>query len=161
MGSGVAPRGTSYRTHEGRPSRILFLDVDGVLHPGPNVPTLLTHMCWLPQLERLLTGHSDVAVVVHSTWRYRYELAELRELFGNLGARVIDVAPDGERYDSIRQWVSWHQGPGLTYRILDDEAGEFPIPPPAELILCDTRRGLGDPAVQAKLRDWLRKKETQ
>jgi len=140
-------------------ARVLFLDVDGVLHPGPNVPTRLTHMCWLPELEQVLSRHPDVAVVVHSTWRYRYELAEFRSLLGtSFGARVIDFVPAGERYFGICQWLAQHRRPGLTYRILDDEAGEFPTPAPAELIVCDTRRGVDDPVVRALLHQWLGEK---
>lgn len=41
------------------------------------------------------------------------------------------------------------------YRILDDAAEEFPSPPQTELILCDSARGVSDPAVTAALRSWL------
>lgn len=63
--------------------RILFLDFDGVLHPGdPEFDG--EKFCWLPVLERLLIAHVDVRIVVHSSWRYDHTDAELKQLLGRL-----------------------------------------------------------------------------
>ena len=84
-----------------RPSRVLFLDFDGCLHPvthgatldGPALSTV--HFGWLPLLGRALQSHDDVVVVVHSTWRYEYRIDELREVLGVVGRRVVVATPPG------------------------------------------------------------------
>ena len=134
--------------------RILFTDFDGVVHPGPSVVTSLTHFCWLPQLTRLLAPWADVELVIHSTWRHQYDLAELREMLGTLGSRVLDVTVGAHRWDSIRDWLS--RNPRVTdFRVLDDEPDEFPRPPPSELVICRPHLGIAEPEVQARLRSWL------
>jgi len=135
--------------------RVLFLDLDGVVHPGPGVDTKLGHWAWVPVLSRLLSGHVDVRVVVHSTWRYEYDLEELRELLGSLGARVLDVVPHGARWESIQAWLGQHGQGVSSWRVLDDAPGEFPDPAPAQLIVCSPETGVSAPDVQDALRGWL------
>lgn len=132
--------------------RVLFLDFDGVLHPTPladaDQPLRL-----LPHLRSVLTG-KDVSLVVHSTWRYVYRLKELGELLATAGAPVLGATPRGPRYESIQWWL--HLNPSVTdYVILDDDAGEFPDPLPAELLLCDPASGLLTPSVLDRLGRWL------
>lgn len=142
--------------------RVLFVDFDGVLHPTlvankprADEPVVVTTLFgWLPVLIRWLSAHDDVVVVVHSTWRYTHDLDELRGVLGELGARVVGVTPRGPRFDSILWWLDLN--PGVeSYRILDDDPSEFPQPPPVELILCNPRAGVSDPAVLAALATWL------
>ena len=132
--------------------RIVFLDFDGVLHPTPladaDEPLRL-----LPHLKRVLAGR-DVALVVHSTWRYVYRPRELGELLATAGAPLLGATPRGPRYESILWWL--HLNPSVTdYIILDDDAKEFPDPPPAELLLCDPADGLLTPGVLERLGRWL------
>lgn len=147
-----------------RPSghRVLFLDFDGVLHPGPpplgrgeEQPFIATkHFGWLPALLRTLAPHPDVKVVVHSTWRLAYDEAELWEILSDLGGRYLGATPAGERYASILQWLE--ANPGVTsYRILDDEPDEFPQPLPEQLIVCDPTQGVTGLEVASALRQWL------
>ena len=140
--------------------RILFLDFDGVLHPtlddvdGEDQPIATSLFGWLPLLASVLQPYPNVGVVVHSTWRYNHDLAELRELLGPLGERFLGATPLGPRYESILWWL--HLNPAFTsHRILDDNAREFPNPPPAELIVCHPLRGVAEPAVLARLQQWL------
>lgn len=133
--------------------RVLFLDFDGVLHAGPNVEAATAHWCWLPALAQLLARHEDVRIVVHSTWRYDYNVEELRELLGRLGDRVISSTDAGGRLESIEQWLADH--PEVTaFRILDDAEREF-YRLPEELILCDPARGITDPDARQELLAWL------
>jgi hypothetical protein len=149
------------RARVATPGRALFLDFDGVLHPTTIGMELESEQVigtglfgWLPPLASVLRPHPDVVVVVHSTWRYTHDVAELRELLGVLGRRVVGATPRGPRYESITWWLQ--QNPSFTsYRILDDDTAEFPDPLPAELVLCDPRRGVSSPEVLAALKDWL------
>jgi len=95
-----------------------------------------------------------VAVVVHSTWRYTHDVDELRLLLGPLGPQFVGATPKGPRYESIQWWL--HLNPLFAdHRILDDDPGEFPVPAPPELILCNPTTGVAAPAVLAALRTWL------
>jgi hypothetical protein len=133
--------------------RVLFLDFDGVLHAGPHVEATTPHWCWLPSLAQLLARHEDVHIVVHSTWRYDYNVEELRELLGRLGERVIDATDVGGRLESIEQWLVGH--PEVTdFCILDDAEREL-YRLPEELILCDPALGITDPGARQELLAWL------
>ena len=141
-------------------SRVLFIDIDGVLHPtvdtaSANQPALSdTLFGWLPMLASALKSHADVSIVVHSTWRYTHKIDELRDILESLAPRVLGTTPLGPRYESILWWLQLN--PGITnYRILDDDASEFPAPPPPELILCDPTRGVRDQRVLSALNAWL------
>jgi hypothetical protein len=141
---------------------VLFCDFDGVLHPtlartedGSIEPVVSTVLFgWLPALARVLRKHEDVALVIHSTWRYTHNVDELRALLGPLGSRVVGATPRGPRMDSILWWLQL--SPEFSdYRILDDDLSEFPAPPPSELIVCSPSSGVSAPAVLEALRAWL------
>jgi len=140
--------------------RVLFIDIDGVLHPtvdtaSASTPALKdTFFGWLPALVSALMLHMDVRIVVHSTWRYMYKIDELQDILESLAPRVLGTTPLGPRYESILWWLQLN--PGITnYRILDDDATEFPSPPPPELILCDPTQGVRDQRVLSALNAWL------
>jgi len=133
--------------------RVLFLDFDGVLHGGPDIPTATTHWCWLPVLIDALSAHGDVHVVVHSTWRFQYDLEELRELLGALGARVIGATTGPGRLEGIELWLREH--PEVKdFRVLDDEREPFQTCS-QKLIACDPAMGITDPQALQQLRAWL------
>lgn len=142
--------------------RVLFVDFDGVLHPTTHAVALTAqavdavHFGWVPLLDQVLSGHADVVIVVHSTWRHEYNLDELREVLGVLGHRVVGATQSNlSRYESIVFWLE--QSPSHNdYRILDDDPSEFPDPPPPELILCNPSTGASAPSVQRAIADWLR-----
>lgn len=135
--------------------RVLFADFDGVLHPSEQAEaSRLTHFCWLPVLVDVLRSHPDVSIVVHSTWRYMYDDAELRMLLEPLGNQVVGSTGRGPRFESIRGWLYANKA-CKSYRVLDDDATEFPVPPPAELILCDPSSGVSAEGVLSQLRAWL------
>lgn len=144
-----------------RQDRALFIDIDGVLHPttveGSREADGIVHtpmFGWLPVLAGVLRSHPDVVLVVHSTWRFTHDVDELRGVLGALGSRVVGATPRGPRYESILEWLRLNTG-FTDYRILDDDATEFPSPPPPELVLCDPSAGVSGPEVLEALRSWL------
>ena len=138
--------------------RVLFLDFDGVLHPGPDAPPHeLAPFAWLPTLADLLQQYTEVAVVVHSNWRLGHDADELRALLGPLGDRFLGATSPGERYESILDWLRAHEA--VDCCILDDDAREFPHPPPAELIIAPTHAGISDEETQGRLREWLDRRD--
>ena len=146
------------RHHElaSQPRKVLFLDFDGVLHPaGDGIEELKgPAFVWLPLLEDALARHSNVGIVVSSTWRYTHSQGELRELLGSIGPRLLGAIPTGPRYEGIRWWLHLNRS-FTSFRILDDQPLEFADPPPPELVLCTPSLGLTTPGVLEQLRSWL------
>ena len=77
---------------------ILFLDIDGVLHPDPPQPD--QRLRSLSCLIAVLRDFPLVEVVISSLWREHLLLDQLRELFpADLRERIIGVTPIAERID--------------------------------------------------------------
>lgn len=133
--------------------RILFLDIDGVLHPATDdAPVEL--FCWFDHLFALLSAQPDVFIVVHSTWRYTHTPQEIGDLLGVLSKNFLGVVPRGQRHEAIQWWLS--QNPSVqSYRILDDQPREFGAQPPPELVVCHPLTGVSAPEVLQQLRHWL------
>lgn len=151
-------------------SRVIFLDFDGVLHPPRAIagarPPLEPHEIragWpatfqhLGILKDLLQEHSDIAVVVSSSWRIFLNDAQLGELLAPIarwyGGSVGN--PHIGRDVAIRAWLELN---AITdYVVLDDKPKFFPGPPGSwpTLILCESETGISDISVQQKLRDWM------
>jgi hypothetical protein len=138
------------------PPRILFLDFDGVLHPGSGVDS--GFLCRAPDLEEALSGH-DLRIVVSSSWRFHMEMDEILGMLPpGLAQRVVGATCDAHigrwpRFHEIRAWVQVNE-PLANWRALDDARLEFPDPCP-ELIACDPRTGFGSEQA-GSLRRWLR-----
>lgn len=133
----------------------LFLDFDGVLHPAVAEGEKVRYFEWATTLAEALRGQERLGLVVHSTWRYIYDPAELAQMLRPVGVPLLGVVPRGARYESILWWL--HLNPSIqNYRIVDDAATEFPRPAPPELILSHPLRGVSDPAVLRALHDWLK-----
>jgi HAD domain in Swiss Army Knife RNA repair proteins len=142
--------------------KVICLDFDGVVHPTMEgaYKTSVTHFGWLPHLQELLGPHPAVVLVVHSTWRHRFNLGELRMLLDDvLGARLLAAAPDGDdRWQAIQAWAAKQTG-ALDLLILDDAPSEFPKSMPFTLVVCDPARGLSDPVVQRSIKQWLEQRQ--
>ena len=109
---------------------------------------------WLPILVDLLADHVDVGLVVHSTWRYTFQDAEIRDFLGTLGTQFLSTTPCGPRQESILWWLQMHPHI-LDYQVIDDDAHEFDDELAGKLILCPPTEGLRDADVQRQLRGWL------
>lgn len=141
--------------------RVVFIDFGGVVHPAlpkaPNAPvpfSTVPHFGWLPVLVRMQRPHPDVDVVVHSSWREVYDEDELRELLSAVGERVLDATASGLQYDSILSWLGG-RSEYASFRSSDDDASEFPDPPPPQLILCDPNEGIAGQEAAEALSRWL------
>jgi hypothetical protein len=150
-------------------SKVLFLDIDGVLHAshvgelvytpsGPRVEGL--GVCeHEPMLARLLEGF-EVEVVVHSTW-VRFGESFLTGYLPNLAARGrlhlckrhIESRA-GRVEDVVRRWRLKPDD----FAILDDSVVEFGAYPMLRerLIACSRSAGISDGVAQKALLEFLR-----
>ncbi len=112
---------------------ILFLDIDGVLHPDPPQPD--QRLRSLPRLVAILRDFPQVDVVISSLWREKLSLDQLRELFpADLRVRIIDVTPITERIDGwlparregeILEWLEHSDRASEPWIALDDAGWQF------------------------------------
>ena len=104
-------------------SRILFLDVDGVLNShktGGRYP--LKKNC-LRRLQRIVE-ETSCEIVLSSTWRLdEYAFKRLCTVLSYRGIRILDKTiriPSGPRGLEIAEWL--HRNPTEKYAILDDDS---------------------------------------
>ena len=112
---------------------ILFLDIDGVLHPDPPEPD--QRLRSLPRLIAILRDFPQVEVVISSLWREHLTLDQLRGLFpAEIRSRIIDVTPIAERVDGwlparregeILEWLESTGRIGEPWLALDDAGWQF------------------------------------
>jgi len=134
-------------------AKTLFLDFDGVLHCMAQTAT--KPFSRLILIEPLV----DIAlfqIVISSSWRFHFELAEIQEQLGRLRPFVVGTTGEAvtgryARHREILEYVQQHRI--SDWRALDDAYLEFPENL-AELILCDPRLGVSEKEVAA-LRSWL------
>ena len=125
-----------------RPSPVLFLDFDGVLHP--NLPKEDELFCRVPLLSAL--EEIDVEIVISSSWRFQSSLPELKQLFPPMLARkivgVTGAALNGKysRFREIQRYAI-HADISENFIALDDSHWWFP-PHCRQLIVCDGAIGL-------------------
>ena len=125
---------------------VLFLDFDGVLHPDPpNAEIPLWARSEI--LQRWLDTHTEVGVVVSSTWRNTRTLVEIQSLLPKaLASRVVGTTPkivdeSYERQVECESWMRLHRNPWDKWIALDDRSWNF-RPFEKRLILTDRRTGL-------------------
>lgn len=118
----------------------LFLDFDGVLHPG-----LSGTFINLPLLVEFLEEQPQVRIVLSSSWRLEQPLSALKEYFpAAVQPRILGCTPElpgGSRYGEILHWLR-HEGVTLSkWAALDDDSALFPQFCD-QLVLCKTSKGL-------------------
>lgn len=136
--------------------RIIFLDIDGVLHPLDESDNPAGWLRWLPVLEALLVKAPDVKLVVHSTWRYSYTDGEMRELLGPLSGRFLGSAPRMPREQAIELVLQANKETVTAHLVLDDDHREFTAGR-LNVLLCDPQLGISALKTQASLSAWLRR----
>jgi hypothetical protein len=133
---------------------ILFLDIDGVLHPeGVMAAAYFQH---LPRLEEVLRRHPTVDIVISSTWRESHTLAQLKGRFADdVASRVIDTTPSApdqtlpmsllayRRQAEIETWLRGHQRAWEDWIAIDDKPWLF-RPFCLNLIVVPGQTGLTD-----------------
>ncbi len=154
---------------------LCYLDYDAVLHDGNVLRNRTRGMYiktpgrtffeWMPILEELLAPHTEVKIVLSTTWvrELGFDAAK-HELSAPLRERVIgatflhpkivksefDMQPRGLQIlgdVTRRKPTHWFA--------LDDDAFGWPAAARDQLILTSERLGLSDPAVQAQVREAL------
>lgn len=125
---------------------LLFLDIDGVLHPvsgsAPFRPECLT------VLASTLFPHPGIEIVITSSWREEKTHDELKQLLGpTLGDRMVGVTPVIDepflhhvRYHEVQAYLESTNQTALPWVALDDERGNYPEGAP--VLLTDRRTGL-------------------
>ncbi|MFH7040780.1 HAD domain-containing protein [Paucibacter sp. JuS9] len=131
---------------------IVFLDIDGVLHPvGASVDRFFEHD---KLLASWLREQPCIQLVISSSWRETHGLDELREMLfhfePNLKARVIGVTPmsmgsgvDAERSSECKAWLMDNGHEQSAWIALDDDQDLFDQAVRRDhLVLCDQATGL-------------------
>lgn len=120
---------------------VLFLDIDGVLHPCQSGS--LRHM---PLFERWLLAEPSVEIVISSTWRETHSFMELRALFPtSIRDRIIGTTPIFEerlREEEIQHFTRRH---GIEHWFcIDDQIADFPSLRDSRLVATEYVRGITD-----------------
>lgn len=149
---------------------VMFLDLDGVAHAVgdsriDDLGSLVGENMfrWVHILDDILREYPEVDVVVHSSWRvYWPTLESLSALLPPSLARRVTAITDPDimgRHNSIQRYLEQHPRV-VSHVIVDDERGAFP-PGLPQLVLCDSKAGLSDPATARRLRKALATARTQ
>lgn len=143
---------------------LIFLDIDGVLHPqNPFEPLGELAFCHLPRFEKVVRDYPNIEVVISSTWRENRTLSQLRSLFANdIASRIIGttpITPSIGRYQptlrerEILNWLTTAKREAESWIALDDSAWQF-APPREHLLVCQTHIGF-DEICERRLRHML------
>lgn len=164
--------------------RVIYLDFDGVLHheavyldssgrPFINpqeAPVGSFLFQWAPMLDKLLRGHTDIAIVLSTSWVYQVgAVASRTRLPEGLSKRIIGATFNPRIYGKSRNSISGfsnrprgvqvvadaHVRQPQHWVALDDNALAWPPSERNNLIHCRGDLGLSDVVVQAKLTRWL------
>jgi hypothetical protein len=142
----------------GRGDAIVFLDFDGVLHPGSSSRD--EHFMCLPRFEGVIRKFTNVRIVISSSWRYYYSLEQLKANFSNdIRPRIAGFTPllEGDmpriRHDEIQHYLARLAAPPGSWIAVDDAILEFPKGF-RNLILCDPNVGF-DHRAAIRLQTWL------
>ncbi|MGJ7535194.1 MULTISPECIES: HAD domain-containing protein [unclassified Variovorax] len=111
-------------------SHLLFLDVDGVLHPvGADYSFSSRFFSHLPLLEELLREFKSVEVIISSDWRRAESVEQLQRYFSaDLRHRIIgatpqidpDVVVHHRRQLEIQAWLDGNGRSEAEWVALDD-----------------------------------------
>ena len=154
--------------------KVLFLDIDGVVHRAfePGESTIVSASLeelreersdlfeWAGLLSDVLASH-ECDVIVHSSWRAYVPDDILRDCLGPLRRRFKGCTPRAlSREASVLDVVRARRLSADSYMVLDDDAAEFEQLR-HQIIVCTPERGVDDARVAAQLRGWLAARPAQ
>lgn len=138
---------------------ILFLDIDGVLHPVSPFNKDVGVFCHLQRFEVVMRDFPEWLIVISSSWREEFSTDVLRSFFSpDIATRVVGVTPivlaGGKflREIEIRQYLSSTGQQTAPWIALDDSAHSFQDQ--NNLVLCSSETGFDDISAE-KLRNKL------
>ncbi|CAE6767815.1 hypothetical protein R70006_03802 [Paraburkholderia domus] len=157
--------------------RVLFVDIDGVLHRGDSyavggrivssAPGRIELFEYVPTLDGLLRCYPDVEVVLSSDWTFRFGVDFALNMLPDSILRQRTTGATYQGCDSELQWPRLSRGAQVRdyvrrhslnrWLAVDDRKDGFERDRD-RLIHCQTEVGLGDPAVFAVLRSRLRER---
>jgi len=157
---------TSPRTPQtGDSSDLLFLDVDGVLHPvGVDYSFSSRFFSHLPLLEELLREFPSVDVVISSDWRLAESIEQLQRYFSeDIRHRIIGATPlinpdtfvQHRRQLEIQAWLDGNGHSDAEWVALDDWSESFEAGF-ARLVLTDPKRAFDQDSFQELRSHFLR-----
>jgi hypothetical protein len=136
---------------------IVFLDFDGVTHPEPCYQEGV--LCNVDKIAAVLNRYPQIEIVISSSWRMQYTLAELQDFLCEIPpSRIIGVTPsiqkpsadwlpgvvpEFERQWEIETWMKANRPWGTPWIALDDRAQWF-APNCPNLLLTDRTTGFAD-----------------
>ncbi|SHN13592.1 HAD domain-containing protein [Rhizobacter sp. OV335] len=145
----------------------VFVDFDGVLHRTQgDIDRYFEHA---ELLGAWLWSHPNIQLVVSSSWREVYKLAELRELLfhdvPDLKERLVGVTSnmdrihaEHERSAECRLWLRDHGHNFSAWLAIDDQSERFSPDARDHLLVCDPAAGLTQDVLD---RAWERLEELQ
>ncbi|MCR5865676.1 HAD domain-containing protein [Aquincola sp. J276] len=162
---------------------VLYLDFDGVLHndhvyrvPGRGI--VVRDGClfeWAHYLDEALQPYPSVRIVLSTSWVRELGFNRAKSyLAPSLQARVVGATFHRREHAPTRElrwhWAQMPRGVQIMQDVerrrpskwlaLDDAVGEFNDAQRAQLIACDSERGLSDLATRAQLQAMLKRLES-
>ena len=129
---------------------VIFLDFDGVLR-REGAPLYQLEKPLVSRFEETLRAIPDATVVITSSWREAFSLAEMRRFFSNdIAARIVGTTPIAQNREGCyrhREVVAYlkRNGPeGRPWVALDDDPEHYPAGAP--VVLVDARKGFDEEA---------------
>ncbi|WP_431511583.1 HAD domain-containing protein [Variovorax sp. DAIF25] len=149
----------------GDSSDLLFLDVDGVLHPvGVDYSFSSRFFSHLPRLEELLLEFKSVDVIISSDWRLAESIEQLQRYFSaETRHRIIGATPQIDpgvavhhrRQLEIQAWLDGNGRSDAEWVALDDWPENFEAGF-ARLVLTDPKRAFDQDSFQELRSQFLR-----
>jgi hypothetical protein len=163
MAEAMLPHDALGRT--GDSSDLLFLDIDGVLHPvGVDYSFSSRFFSHLPRLEALLREFESVDVVISSDWRLAESIEQLQRYFtADIRHRIIGATPQIDpnatvhhrRQLEIQAWLDGNSRLDAEWVALDDWPSNFEAGF-VRLVLTDPRHAFDQDSVQELRAHFLR-----
>ena len=136
--------------------RVVFLDLDGVLRRR-DAPLYELEPHLLARFERAVRAVPGLRIVISSSWREVFSLAEIREHFAvGIAERIVGVTPsvairdEFDRHHEVLAYLKRHAGEDVRWLAIDDDAENYPPGAPVILVDCDV--GFDDAAAAEMVR---------